>query len=395
MITVHEAKALIAQNVKPLGFVQLPLQQALGKALAEDVFAMVDIPAFPQSAMDGYAFCFDGWKAERKLNVIGAVPAGDANERTLKLNEAVRIFTGAPVPDGADTVVMQENVKTEGGYLIIGDDKLQFSGNVRPKGSEIKKGALALPANTVLNAGAVGFLAGLGISVVKVYRFPVVSIIITGNELQQPGHPLSYGQVYESNSYGLVAALERVGITDIKVFMSGDYLDELSAKIQLALQISDIVLLTGGVSVGDYDFVIKASEICYVEKVFHKIKQRPGKPLFFGKKEDKVIFGLPGNPSSVLTCFYMYVLPALSKLSNKSFELKQVICPLKGNHVKHHQLVHFLKAYYDGETVEVLEAQESYRLRSFAYANCLVELDTNAKTYLAGELVKTHLLLQY
>jgi molybdopterin molybdotransferase len=394
MISVTEAKKIISENVSSLEPVTLPLQESSGLILAEDVYAITDIPAFPQSSMDGYAFSFEGWKKNKKLKIIGEVAAGSNETFTLAPENTVRIFTGAAVPAGADTVIMQEKIKTQNGELIIEDKLLQRGHSVRPKGSEIKAGALAVEKANILSPAAIGFLAGIGITEVKVYPNPSISIIITGNELQQPGKPLQHGQVYESNSFTLKAALKQLQIHNVEIFYATDKLEIVTDTLKKALHQSNVVILTGGISVGDYDFVLQASAECGVEKLFHKVKQRPGKPLYFGKKENKLIFGLPGNPSSVLTCFYQYVIPALEKLSKRKIGLQSLPVPLAKAFQKNAGLTHFLKGFYDGKTAMSLDAQESFRLSSFAKANCLIQIDEEITSCKEGELVDVYLLPQ-
>jgi len=370
----------------------MPLQQAAGKVLAMDVYATTDIPAYDQSAMDGYALSYTGWKEHKTLMVQGEVPAGSADRYSLPAHQAMRIFTGAAVPAGADTVVMQEKIRTENGKLIIEDEKLRSGANVRPQGSEIQAGALALPKDSRLTPAAIGFLAGIGTSEVLVYPRPSIAIIITGNELQTPGHPLAYGQVYESNSFALAAALQQLHMNQVDVQRVQDDPDAVTEVLQQALQHSDVVLLTGGISVGDYDFVLQAASRCGVMPLFHKVRQRPGKPLYFGKKEEKLVFGLPGNPSSVLSCFYLYVVPALEQWSRHSLGLRTIQAPLGKPYQKAAGLTHFLKGHYNGQTATPMDAQESYRLRSFARANCLIQIDESVAECLSGTLVDVHLL---
>lgn len=390
MISVAEAKHIISTNVTALNPVTVSLLQARGKVLAADVVAAVDIPAFPQSAMDGYAFAFDD--LQKELIIEGEMAAGSSSAVEVAAGKAIRIFTGAPVPAGADTVVMQEKVRTENGVLIIEDDKLQRHSNVRPVGSEIKAGELALPKGSLLTAAAIGFLAGIGVTQVSAIPDPVISIILTGNELQEPGKPLLYGQVYESNSFGLTAALESLHLPVHRIYKAEDDAEVVTATLEQALNESDLILLTGGVSVGDYDFVIQAANKCGVVQQFHKIKQRPGKPLFFGTKDDKLVFGLPGNPSSVLTCFYEYVTEALSLQTKRPLQLKTVQTVLAKDCIKPPGLTHFQKAYFDGQTVLPLTAQESYKLNSFATANCLLVLDEENDEYKTNDPVTIHLL---
>jgi molybdopterin molybdotransferase len=394
MISVTEAKKIISENVSSLEPVTLSLQESAGLILAEDVHASMDIPSFPQSSMDGYAFSFEGWKKHKRLKIAGEVAAGSNETFTLTPANAVRIFTGAAVPTGADTVIMQEKVQIENGELKIEDEILQQGNSVRLKGSEIKAGELALQKGNILSPAAIGFLAGIGITEIKVYRNPSISIIITGNELQQPGQPLQHGQVYESNSFALKAGLQQLHINGVQVLYATDKPEVVTETLKKSLEQSDVVLLTGGISVGDYDFVLQAATECGVEKLFHKIKQRPGKPLYFGKKQNKLVFGLPGNPSSVLTCFYQYVIPALEKLSKRKIGLQTFQVPLERSFKKAAGLTHFLKGFYNGKTAVPLDAQESFRLSSFAKANCLIQVDEDTTALKEGELVDVYLLPQ-
>jgi molybdopterin molybdotransferase len=392
MIGTEEALGIITENVQPLDAVVRPLAEAGRLVLAADVFAPLDIPAYPQSSMDGYAFSFAEWSAGKPLAIDGVVAAGSHQHIALPPQTAVRIFTGAPVPDGADTVVMQEKVSVEDKILHILDGQLQPGANVRPRGSEMSAGALALPNGSMLSPAAIGFLAGLGITGVSLFPNPAITIIVTGNELQQPGKPLLYGQVYESNSAALKSALNCLHITGVTVRQVHDNPEALASVLHTALEDSDVVLLTGGVSVGDYDFVIRAAAQCSVEPLFHKIKQRPGKPLFFGKKGRRLVFGLPGNPSSVLTCFYLYVVPALGQLSQRPLALHRLQAPLSQPYKKAAGLTHFLKGKWDGQGAVPLDAQESYKMRSFAQANCLIQINEPLQECAAGTLVDIHLL---
>lgn len=390
MITVKQAKALIAKNIVKLAPVKQPISCACNHILAADIFAICDIPAFKQSSMDGYAIKFTD--RNKPLELVGEMAAGTSKNMEIKSGQASRIFTGAPLPTGSDTVVMQEKTVIENGRLIINDENLKPGLNARNKGSEIETGALAMQSGSYLTPAAIGFLAGIGITEVAVYPMPSVSIILTGKELLEPGKPLGFGQVYESNSYSLKAAMLLAGITNIEIFEADDDLQILTNVLKAALEKSDVVLLTGGVSVGDYDFVLEASNLCGIEKVFHKVKQKPGKPLFFGKLDKKLIFGLPGNPSSVLSCFYNYVLPALSSLAGKVNPVKEIDAELTHNYKKPAGLTHFLKGNHHQGKVTPLGAQESFRLSSFAQANCLIILNEEKELFEKGDNVKLLLL---
>ncbi|MBG6233629.1 molybdopterin molybdotransferase [Pedobacter sp. CAN_A7] len=389
MISVEAAKAIIKDCTIKAPIVKISLVEALGLTLGEPVYAAIDIPAFTQSSMDGYALKFSDL---RELELAGEMQAGATAIQKMEPYQATRIFTGAPLPEGADTVIMQEKVKREGGQLLLLDDQLRMGTNVRPIGAEAKKGELAMDAGTYLSPAAIGFLAGIGLTEVPVYQPLQVTIILTGNELQDPGKPLAFGQVYEANSVMLKAALQQAQVKQVKVLKAVDKLDELISVLQTSLLISDMVLLTGGVSVGDYDFVVAATAACGITQQFHKIRQKPGKPLFFGTKGRQLVFGLPGNPSSVLTCFYEYVLPALAATGQQLQEVKQITATLTNNYKKTMGLTHFIKASYQNGQVTPLPAQESFRLHSFAQANAFIVLKEEQTEVVAGEIVDVHLL---
>lgn len=390
MISAKEAKAIIEKNVGLLQPKILPLHETNGLALASDVYARNDNPSFVQSSMDGFAFLFG--EQGFPLTIQNKIAAGDNKSYRIATKEAARIFTGAPLPEGADTVVMQEKVIIEDGKLIILDKELQKGNNVRSKGSEIQSGDLALTKQSLLTPAALGFLAGIGVDKISVFPAPKISIIITGNELQQPGKPLEFGQLYESNYISLSAALKQFGIVDITVSYARDELDIVQSTLENALEKSDMVLLTGGISVGDYDFVLRAAEHCGIQKHFHKIKQKPGKPLYFGIKNQKIIFGLPGNPASVLTCFYEYVLPALAKMMQKKNNVEIVKATLENDFTKKTGLTHFLKGFYKDGKAAILPSQASFQLKSFATANCLIVIDEETEIVKQGMTVEVHLL---
>ena len=389
MISVHQARCLIQEQINALPVQRVSLRAAAGHILGNDVYAFTDIPAFEQSSMDGYAIRFEDH--DRELLISGEMQAGSANQYTLLPGQAARIFTGAPLPVHADTVVMQEKVQVEAGRLTILDSQLIKGSNVRNRGSEIKSGALAISGGCRLTPAAIGFLAGIGKTEIDVYQRPSVGIIITGNELQQPGKELIFGQVYESNSYSLTAALQQMQIGEISYYHADDKLDELTAVLQGALRQHEVILLTGGVSVGDYDFVLRAAEQAGITQVFHRVKQKPGKPLYFGQKGNQVIFGLPGNPSSVLSCFYQYVLPALLRLCGHRGGLLSQEAILTHGYSKNAGLTHFLKAHFENGNVTPLNAQESFRMSSFAQANCMIELPEEETTFEVGRKVIVHL----
>ena len=390
MISVNEAKQIILRSALPKKSSLIPLSEAFGLVTSGAVIASTDIPNFAQSSMDGYALKFAN--KNQQLNVIGEMAAGASVQLKIENGEATRIFTGAPLPENADTVVMQEKIRLENNLLIIEDENLTQGTNVRPKGAEVKKGEVAMKEGTYLSAAAIGFLAGIGCSEVSVYTPPKIAIILTGNELQDPGNPLEFGQVYEANSFQLKAVLHQIGIQNIEVFRAEDDPKELHKVLENAIEKNDVVLLNGGVSVGDYDFVTEVANTCGVEEKFHKIKQKPGKPLFFGTKENTLVFGLPGNPSSSLTCFYEYVLPTLEKVMGLHSSVTETAAIVTHDYPKPAGLTHFLKAFYSNGKVTPLHAQESFRLHSFAQANCFIVLPEESLGCKENDKVTIHLL---
>jgi molybdopterin molybdotransferase len=393
MIPYPEAIDIICQRTQALTPTLKSISHTLGLVLAEDVYSPIDIPGFDQSAMDGYALCLGNEAVKPSYIIDGEVAAGDAPDDVIDPNVAVRIFTGAAVPKGFDTVVMQEKTKVENGNLIIIDDHLTLGQNVRLRGTEIKSGTLALQKGSLLTPSSIGYLAGMGIHEISIFPKPKVTLIITGNELKQPGQALDYGQVYDVNSYTLTAALHQKGITDIEVLWAKDDLETLADTLRIALESSDLVLLTGGISVGNYDYVLEAAQLNEVVEQFYKVKQKPGKPLYFGTKNNTLVFGLPGNPASVLTCFYVYVSMAIDLLSNHQKQT-WTKATLMDQYIKTNGLTHFLKGHYANGRVKFLGGQESFRLSSFAAANCLICIDESATEVVSGSEVEILLLPQ-
>ena len=392
MITVAEAKQTIKESCKASEPRRLTLEEAAGLVLAQEVIAPYNIPSFYQSSMDGYAIAFDDVNVDGTLRIVGESAAGNSTRLSLQPGEACRIFTGAGLPAGADTIVIQEKTSISNGLLTINDPSLKYGQFVRSIGAEILSGQIALPAHHELSPASVSYLAAIGIVEVLVYPLPVVTIIVTGNEFQLPGVAPEYGRVFESNSAGLKAVLSKAGIRNVQVVYVGDALAPTTAALENALAGSDLVLLTGGVSVGDYDFVVAAAKACGIETCFHKIRQKPGKPLYFGLKNNVPVFGLPGNPSSVLTCFYEYVLLAIETLCRLPLALKVTRACLRERIEKPAGLTHFMKAFVANGEIRALNAQESFRLSSFAKANCLLLVPEETTTVNVGDEVELHML---
>jgi molybdopterin molybdotransferase len=398
MITVGDGKKLIQETISNENTIEIEISNAVGYALANDIFAPIHFPSFRQSAMDGYAIRYEDFLLSKTFIVQDEIQAGENKNIVLEKGKAIRIFTGAKVPDGADTVVLQEateeistikypNSKT------INIQLATFNSNIRSVGSQCKYNDLILKKGTSLQAGTISLLANVGIRKINVFKKPRICILNTGKELLKLGELLQVGKVFESNSFSLVHVLKQMHIDITAISWVDDDLEKTIKAVEQALLQSDFLLVTGGVSVGDYDFVLESLKQNNVEIIFHKLKQKPGKPLLFGKQENKYIFGLPGNPASVLTCFYQYVYPALRQyIGFSAVDLLKINLPISNSYSKKAGLSHFLKAIVHEDSVEILDHQESYKMNSFAIANALVEIHAEKELVEKGELVKVYVL---
>ncbi|HSD06097.1 molybdopterin molybdotransferase MoeA [Flavobacterium sp.] len=389
MISVQEAFSILQNNLTVMPEVESSLYKARKHILSQLLYSPINMPPFRQSAMDGYALCLhDGLTYE----IIGEVKAGDSHIVKLLPGQAVKIFTGAAVPDSAQAVIQIELVKANGSELIL-DELVEAETNVRPIGEQISAGDLALEKGAELNAAAIGFLVGLGFTKVNVYQKPKVGIVVTGNELSKPGTPLEYGKVYESNGIMLQSALMDGYYEDVTLYEVNDDFENTKNKLNEALTKNDVVIVSGGISVGDYDFVARALKELQVETLFYKVNQKPGKPLFVGKLNDKIVFALPGNPAACLTCFYVYVLPTLNILSGAEANYKQaVLLPIAHDYQVKNTRAQFLKANIENGAAEILTHQASSMLNSFSVSNGLVYVPDGNYDLKKGDKVEVYLL---
>lgn len=384
METVERAIQLVKENVKTNPMISEKLIDCLGLSLAEDIFSPIDMPPFPQSAMDGYVVS----GKNTQYNVIGEIKAGDdASNLTLKTGEAFRIFTGAMIPSNAKYVIIQEHVNVQENKILIPSD-YDFKFNIRPLGEQLKEGELAAKKGITLTPGLIGFLATLGMMNVSVYKKPEITIIATGNELTKVGKELAPGKIYESNTIMLQMALQSYGFL-AKIHCVDDNLDNTLETVSKAINESDVVFLSGGISVGKYDFVHEVLERLKVKEVFYKIKQKPGKPLYFGIKGNTIVFGLPGNPAAALTSFYIYGLSAIAqKIGRNTDFIKEEEKRLTKAIEKPAGRTFFLKGKTNGEMVEVLSGQSSAMLSAFSDTDCFIMLNQDKTNWEAGDTVK-------
>jgi molybdopterin molybdotransferase len=321
MITVDEALKIVLDNVAVLGVERASIVDAVGRVLAEEIRSPRDIPGFDNSAMDGYAVRASDVEAASesdpvRLTVLETVGAGVMPSLRVGPGQAVRTMTGAPIADGADTIVPVERTRgTEAKIEILAPaEKGAF---VRPRDEDLKRGELVFSPGKVLSPSDLGMLASLNRSMVDVYRRPRVAIVTTGDELVDVDTVPSGAQVINSSAYALAAAIRETGGEPIMLKVARDRPEEVRARLAEALAF-DVVLTTGGVSVGQFDHVKVVLDELGLQQLFHGVAQRPGRPLKFGTIGGRPIFGLPGNPVSTMVCFYLYVRPALRRMTNRS-----------------------------------------------------------------------------
>jgi len=297
------------------GTEKLAVRSALGRVLAADVISGIDVPGHTNSAMDGYALSGDdlAGDGEARLEVIGVAAAGRPIDGAVSAGKCVRIFTGAPMPEGADTVVMQEHATRDGDIVILRGGQ-EAGQNVRQAGEDIGAGDMALRVGTRLMPAELGVLASLGVSEVSVRRRPRVAFFSTGDELRSVGEPLETGQIYDSNRYTIYGMLARLGVEVVDMGVVRDEQGAVERAFARAAAQADAIVTSGGVSVGDADYVTQT-----LEKTgsvgFWKVAMKPGRPLAFGRIDDALFFGLPGNPVAVMVTFYQLVRPALQAMA--------------------------------------------------------------------------------
>ncbi len=315
-LKLSEALRRILAEVQAVsGGETLAVRSALGRVLAADVVSTINVPSHTNSAMDGYAVIGAELPAdgETRLEVIGTSAAGRPFAGEVRAGQCVRIMTGAPMPSGADTVVMQENVRREGDAAIVGAGE-KAGQHVRQAGEDIAAGKVALVAGTRLMPAEIGILGSLGIGEVSVRRRPRVAFFSTGDELRSVGESLGEGQIYDSNRYTIFGMLTRLGVDVLDMGVIRDDRDAVEQAFAKAAEEADAIVTSGGVSVGDADYVAETLERIGTVG-FWRVAMKPGRPLAFGRIGDALFFGLPGNPNSVMVTFYQIVQPALEALA--------------------------------------------------------------------------------
>jgi len=403
MIPVKDARDIILQHVSPLGTERVSLFSGPGRVLAEDVTARHDVPPHNNSAMDGYAVRSEdvqGASPEKPvlLEVIEDLPAGYVSRQPVGPHQAIRIMTGAPIPEGADAIVRVEDTQSGSGRHVMILTAVPPCYDLRLAGEDIQKGQVILRSGKMLRPAEIGVLASVGRSTIQVYQRPQVAVLATGDELVEIDEPLQPGKIINSNSYSLAALVRESGAIPIQLGIAGDTRDELEHAFAQGLR-ADVLISSGGVSVGDYDLVKEILQQGDSEMQFWKVRMKPGKPLAFGNIAGKPTFGLPGNPVSSMVSFEVFVRPVLLKMMGHTAIYRAFAsAALQEDFHKSDERKHFVRVVLskkDGMYVaSTTGAQGSGILRSMSLANGLAVIEEERMIVKAGEEVPVMLIDQ-
>jgi molybdopterin molybdotransferase len=383
LLSVDEAVAILLDQARPLlDGERVPLGAAAGRILARDLLSPIDVPGFDNSAMDGYALHSRDMALARTSGLVISqrIPAG-VQGKPLQPGSAARIFTGAPVPEGADTVLMQEFCRIEG-ERVYAEKTAEAGANIRPRGNDITAGNTILPAGTLLRAAQLGLAASVGIAEIEVRRRLRVAVFSTGDELVEPGRPLAPGHIYNSNHYLLNALLEAQGCKVVDLGSIADSLEATRAALSTAAAMADLVITSGGVSVGEEDHV-KAALQSLGELTLWRVRMKPGKPLAFGRIGAVPFIGLPGNPVSVYVTFLLFARPYLQRLQGRGETTPKSWPVISGFDHQAKNRCEYLRVRVSGDPLRGLTAEKYPRqgsdvLSSVAWADGLVEIPENA-----------------
>lgn len=388
MISVAEALARLFALVSPLPPEEVPLTAALGRVLARPISARRDQPPFAASAMDGYALRAADARPGARLTVSGESAAGRRATAALSPGEAIRIFTGAPIPQGADLVVIQEDVTRDGATITLGPDCATAPGaNIRPAGNDFRTGA-TLAAPRRLTPADIALAAAMGHARLPVTRAPDVALIATGDELVPPGTDPGPDQIPASNSYGLHALLTALGARPRLLPIARDDLASLDQAFTLARG-ADLIVTIGGASVGDHDLVARAAQAAGMEPTFHKVAMRPGKPLMAGRLQGTALLGLPGNPVSAMVCGHVFMAPMIAALQGlPPAPAPRHRAPLATALPANGPREHYLRARRGPDGVTPFSRQDSSLLTLLAEADCLIVQPPGDSAHPPGTMVE-------
>jgi molybdopterin molybdotransferase len=400
MITVDEALNKVLSCTHPLGSEKVSILEVLGRVCAEDISAKRDIPPFDNSGMDGYAVRSEDIQEASpnhpvQLEVIEDLPAGFIAKKRVERGKAIRIMTGAAIPEGADSIIPVEETKKDGMFVSILKAMSQGS-HFRRAGGDVRKGERIIARGDLVHPAEVGMIASMGRSSISVYQRPLVAILCTGEELVDVDENLEGVKIVSSNSYTLAAQVKDCGAIPLQLGIARDRKVEIEERVRQGLR-ADVIISSAGISVGDYDFVREVLKDLGMEMIFWKVAMKPGKPVAFGTIDGKLVFGLPGNPVSSMVAFEQFVRPALLKMMGHRQLFRPVIEGiLKQDIEKEPGRRHFVRSFVTFEDgryfVTMTGPQGSDILTSMVRANGLVIIPEGKEIVRAGEKVKVQLL---
>ena len=399
IVSFNEAKEIILNSVNPLRSEDIPILEAPNRILYENIISETVIPPLDNSAMDGYAVIADDTRGANEdkpveLKIIGEIQAGGSATQKVTSSNTIRIMTGAPMPEGSNAVVQFEDTEENNNTVKIFREVKQHE-NYRLAGENIQKGDQVLEAGERLTSVDIGLLASLNYQNVKVYKTPTVAVISTGDEIVNVGEEIRHGQIRNSSAYVLYSEIKKYNATPFITGIAKDTFEDTREKFIEALK-ADIVLSTGGVSKGRYDFVKDVCRSLGINILFERVNIKPGTPMMFGKKENKLIFGLPGNPVATLSCYFQFVRPALLKMMNaKQIDKPVVNAILEEDINKEYGKVRLLKGRFEIKNKDLHVStinKNSSILRSMRSANCLIIIPEDLEHVNAGDKVAIQLI---
>lgn len=388
MIVYKDALEIVLKSSVENSYEEINVNDSLNRVLFENIYSPYNMPLFDKSAMDGYAYKKNDFSKIKKILEI--IPAGNIPKQKINIGECSKIMTGAMIPNGADTVIRVEYTKESDGCMeILKNDEYD---NICYSGENIKKDTLLIN-KTIINPKEIAVLSSMGIKEVKVYKKPIIGIIATGSEIIEPGEELKIGQIYNSNAYSIMSQSRAINI-DVKYYgICRDEYSIIKNTIKKAISECSIILISGGSSVGDFDFVQRIFQELHVNVKFEKIAVKPGKPTIYGVKNNKYLFGLPGNPVSTFIIFELFVKPLIYKIMGHSYKPIIVTGEMKEDFRRRYsEREEYRPVKFVDNKVYQLKYQGSGHINSLAFSNALLKVDIGVSGIKKGQIVDVRLI---
>lgn len=399
-ISAEDARTVLLEKISVCGTEEVSLEDSLDRILAEDYVSKTNIPNFRRSALDGFAINYEETESisdnPKKFRIHGYIGAGTLHEDGYEEDTAIKIMTGAPVPDGYDSVIKKEDIVEEDGFVYI-PYKLKENANVVQIGEDIALGDIIAEKGEVINPGTIGVLASLGETKVKVFKKPLIGILNTGKEIVSLGQELKPGQIYNSNYFTIASILRKFGCTPINLGIATDDISKISDDIRKNIDDVDMIITTGGASVGDYDFIYDVYRELDAEILFKRVDMKPGTPMLSAYYKDKLLIGLSGNPGAAFISFDYIVTPIIKKIRGLKITDSKIVkailqCDFNKKSPRRRLIRGYFEIYGDQNKVSIMKNQKSSALQSMTVCNCLIDVRPPSDGLKAGEVVEIILL---